>query len=283
MRLPETAILRRVLHALQAWDGFTSSEVERGFAAVRRVMGKHRDQVDDVSQTSIAKLVLDVPKAREEEVVSVARHIWLEYWGAERMSGIGNRSNFSKPRANSKHKGQVTETEFVRHRRKQVATATATCQQQVELSRSDVLAAATIASASTWGASHQAAEQKYQNLQNTSKGKAAIGDNVLLSREETADVRQVAAAEAKKRRQHDRDHDAKRRRVEQQIAPRAHVDLSRMLVWFSVNLGVESLKRCRSKLADSSLEKTMGLATRLCCSSSLMWLHLVTTQPWWLA
>ena len=50
MRLGGDAILTKCVHALQAWDGFTSSELERGFGAVRRVMGRHRDQLSDRSQ-----------------------------------------------------------------------------------------------------------------------------------------------------------------------------------------------------------------------------------------
>ena len=73
MRLPSTAILRRCIHALQAWDGFTSSEVERGFAAVRRALGKHRSQSSDLSQGRVAKLLLDVDATQKAEVARAAR------------------------------------------------------------------------------------------------------------------------------------------------------------------------------------------------------------------
>ena len=43
-RLPRDAILRVCVHALQAWDGFTSSEIERGFGAIKRTLGKQMGQ-----------------------------------------------------------------------------------------------------------------------------------------------------------------------------------------------------------------------------------------------
>ena len=46
--LPSDVILRVCIHALQAWDGFTSSEIERGFRAIMRTLGKQRGiMVDD--------------------------------------------------------------------------------------------------------------------------------------------------------------------------------------------------------------------------------------------
>ena len=97
VRLPTGAILRRCLHALQAWNGFTSSEVKRGLAAIRRVITKHRENLPDTSQSMLAKLNLDVSPAEADEIVHAARKFWLEYWSRDRESG-GSRCNFSQKR-----------------------------------------------------------------------------------------------------------------------------------------------------------------------------------------
>ena len=50
VRLPLDNGFRSSVHSLQAWDGFTTSPLERGFSALSNVVGKHRDCLDDISQ-----------------------------------------------------------------------------------------------------------------------------------------------------------------------------------------------------------------------------------------
>ena len=91
-------IFRKVLHALQAWDGFTSSECERGFDKAQIITGKHRECLNGVDHGRGIKLVMDVSATMRETAIEDAQVIWLKYWGTVRESGE-SRSNFYKKRA----------------------------------------------------------------------------------------------------------------------------------------------------------------------------------------
>ena len=249
MRLPEDACLRRCIHALQAWDGFTSSEVERGFSAIRRVLGKHRDHLPDDAQSRVAKLAMDVPESLRSSVIKAARVIWLEYWGAARSSGVGRR-NFSTARA--KGTRQKTERAFIRERRELVRKNTA---KNASSSRASVLEAAIASSASVWTAAHQAAESKLQSRAHHAKASALIGDNILLQTEVTDELRDTAKEIQNIRRRHDREHDRKRLRVEGALRPRPEVSLGDATVWFQPSLQPEILQTCRDALRTVAQEK----------------------------
>jgi hypothetical protein len=253
MRLPESAILRKCIHALQAWDGFTSSEVERGFSAVKRAIGKHRDQIEDTSQSKVLKLLLDVADSEKQQVARDARKIWLEFWGSHRISGE-LRKNFSKPRA-IKRDGKTTETSFLRTRRVAVQTGVKAHSEKVGMSRTDVLEAATAASTLQWGDQQQKAEDKLKERQAKGKALAAIGDNVLLPKEKDGQTKAAAATARLERAKTDREHDVKRARVERRTTPRQLHNLYVMPVWFAPTLGGEALRDCRRKLSDPGLER----------------------------
>ena len=114
MRFGLSSIFRQCLHALQAWDGFTSSECERGFAGIRRALGKHRSQSVDTQQSLTAKLVLDIAEAEKAELVRAAQVIWMNYWGPSRRSGKSCIHFSTKRKLPTDVK---TETGFVRKRR----------------------------------------------------------------------------------------------------------------------------------------------------------------------
>ena len=251
MRLDEGAIMRKSVHALQAWDGFTSSEIERGLGAIRRVIGKHRDQMDDVHQGHIAKLTMDVPTALKDDVVCGARKVWLEYWCQERESGQ-SRSNFTRKRK-SPGSDKMTEAEFIRQRRAATRAGASAYKDEAGMSRTDVLVAASAACSSEWHAENQRAEDKLIGRQKHSKALAAIGDNVLLE-DECDDETKLAAGKAKvDRAKLDKDHDAKRKRAERKVAPRVARDLQKMPTYLAVSLGGDAAA-CRAKLARPELE-----------------------------
>ena len=93
MRLPPDAILRKCVHALQAWDGFTSSEIERKFAAARLLIGSHRQCMDSDMQCRLLSL-LDIADGDLDEIIRGARAIWSENWNDARASGAKCRQNF---------------------------------------------------------------------------------------------------------------------------------------------------------------------------------------------
>ena len=70
-KLPSDAILRVCVHALQAWDGFTSSEIERGFGAIKRTLGKCGGSMEDDCKSRVAKLLLDIRKGVDPGAIAV--------------------------------------------------------------------------------------------------------------------------------------------------------------------------------------------------------------------
>ena len=79
-RLPNDAILRVCVHALQAWDGFTSSEIERGFGAIKRTLGKCRGIMEDDCKSRVNQLVLHIRKGVDPgAIVAESTAIWSEY------------------------------------------------------------------------------------------------------------------------------------------------------------------------------------------------------------
>ena len=94
-RLDESNGFRCATHAHQSWDGFTTSELERGFSGIKAAIGRGRESLGDTSQWKAAKLLYDIPEARADDIISVARVIWLDYWRAARATGE-SRSIFSQ-------------------------------------------------------------------------------------------------------------------------------------------------------------------------------------------
>ena len=252
MRMDVRAVLRFVVHGLQAWDGFTSSEVERGFAAVRRLMGKHRDQLTDVRQSEIIKVALDIPQSMHREVIQNARKLWLQFWGSERKAGKAHRTNFrtSQQRTDPKD-GKLTETAFLRRRRAAVQTESALYNKDKNLTRGNVLAAAKTLSSSTWGAEQQEAEDTFKEGQAKGLSRAAMGDNVLLPAEMTNEVMLRATHERKHRAKLDREGDLARCRAERRL-DRRRADVQGLPTYFSSGLSAEILASCRAKLRRSA-------------------------------
>ena len=143
----------------------------------------------------------------------------------------------------------------MRARRLAVQTGVKADSEKVRVSRTDVLAAATAASTSQWGAQQQAAEDSFKTRQGKGKALAAIGDNVLSPKEKDGETQAAAAAARVERAKLDREHDVKRARVERRTAPRKLHNLYVMPVWFSQRLDGEALRDCRRKLSDPGLER----------------------------
>ena len=191
MRLPPDAIFRKCIHALQAWDGFTSSEIERGFSAARRLLGCHRQCIDSDMQSIILGLV-DLPAGELNEIISDAQCIWNQHWQNARPSGPSSRCNFSRKREKHQALGPLTETEFIKKRRASVESGQSEQGGDGVMTRDAVLDAAKEASAAQWGDEQQKKEDQYLSLQLKSKAFAAIGDNVLLPSERDGYAVEVA-------------------------------------------------------------------------------------------
>jgi len=253
MRLVLSAALRQAVHGLQAWDGFTSSEVERGFAAIRRLLGKHRDQLTDVRQSEIIKVAIDIPQSMHKEVIHGARKLWLQLWGCERLAGKAQRTNFRAPQSATDLKGKkLTETGFLRRRRAAVQAGVLLHGKDKSITRAGVLDEAKIMSSAMWTDQQQTAEDNLRGRQATSLAQAAMGDNVLMSSEKTPAVMKEVSAEKLRRAQLDREHDRDRRRVQGKLAC-LRADVQGLPTHFSCNLLADDLAKCTAKLRRADL------------------------------
>lgn len=258
MRLGEQAALRQSVHAVQAWDGFTSSEVERGFSAICRLLGKHRDQLTDTSQSEIVKIAMDIKPSMYREVIQAARKLWLQHWGSERTAGTANRTNFrlSRKPADSK-KDKITETAFLRRRRATVQTESRLHSEHNNATRASVLEAATAASTPTWSGEQQRAENKFKQQQATSLARAAMGDNVLVPAEKTDEVMETMRGQRLSRAKLDHEHDVTRRRVEGRLERRRY-DVQGLPTYFSSELSAEAIASCKAKLRSAVHDIELG-------------------------
>ena len=215
---------------------------------IRGAVGKQRENnLPDNSLFRIAKLLVDVPVELYDELISRARRIWMEYWGASRVSGSANRCNFSKARK-ATGKNTTTETEFIRKRRLDVQ---ATIKNKAGITRSRVLVEATAASSSQWGPAQQRKEDQFKALHRKSKVEASIGDNVLIDSEHTPDIIAAAGPAKKNRLKNDHSHDLVAARVKAGLKQRKEVpDMHKMNVWFSG--GLTDLDACRTCVTELS-------------------------------
>jgi len=252
-RLADDSPLLRILHSFQAWDGLTSSVVERAFSKTVANIGKSRAQLGDSKRFSEIKVMCDVNDANEQEVIRRARIIWVSHWSAPRSSGTDGRAqHFRAPRTAAAKRqvriGKFTEASFLRNRRtvvRQRAAANAT-----GLTREQALSAATAASESTWTAKLGAAEEKLIARSKAAKADALVSsDHLLLPTDlDDATVR-LANERAKNRVTNDRQADSKKRCAKRRASSRPAVDLSRMPVFVDTNVelpeghGLQSVQR----------------------------------------
>ena len=117
-------ILAKFLARHGAFNGASTTSVERTFAVGNQQFGKHCQSMNLTLMAHELKLRMEVSAEIGATLIRAAQLIWVQTFGVARRSGRHNRKCHwvaGKPAKNSKAKLKLTEAECLRRRRASVA------------------------------------------------------------------------------------------------------------------------------------------------------------------